>query len=180
MKYEIRVAGFGGQGVITAGYVLANAVSLHDTNHAIMSQSYGPEARGGSCKSDIIISNEPIDYPKTGKIDCLITLSIGAYHTFRDSVKKKGIIIYEKNLVKIPEKEFRKDVTYYGIPAVETARELGNVLVANMVILGAFQAITGRIHIEALKESVRERFPRHIDFNLHALEKGVELGKAYI
>jgi 2-oxoglutarate ferredoxin oxidoreductase subunit gamma len=178
MRYEIRIAGFGGQGVITAGYVLANATSIHDANYALMSQSYGPEARGGSCKSDVIVSNEPIDYPKTGRIDCLVALSIDAYSTFYRSVKSNGLIIHEEDLVEIPLEQQRDDVEYYAIPAVEAAREIGNVLTANMIMLGALQEITDKVSLESLRLSVIDRFPKYKDINLLAIEKGVELAKA--
>jgi len=180
MRYEIRIAGFGGQGVITAGYVLANATSIHDVNYALMSQSYGPEARGGACKSDVIVSNEPIDYPKTGRIDCLVALSIDAYSTFYRSVKPQGTIIYEENLVEIPKEQKRENVKYHAIPAVEKAKEIGNVLTANMIMLGALQEITGKVNFEALRSSVIDRFPKYKDINLLALEKGVELAKVAI
>jgi 2-oxoglutarate ferredoxin oxidoreductase subunit gamma len=177
MRYEIRIAGFGGQGIITAGYVLANAISIHDDKYALMSQSYGPEARGGSCKSDVIISDEPIDYPKTGEIDCLIVLSLDAYDTFFRSVKPNGIIIYEENLVKLSEKERRSDLDYYQVKALEAAKKIGNVLTVNMVMLGALQHITGKIKFESLKASVIDRFPKYREINILALKKGVELGK---
>ena len=79
-RYSIRLAGFGGQGVITLGYVLANAASIHDDLYALMTQSYGPEARGGSCKSDVIISEAPIDYPKSREVDILVALSNDSYY----------------------------------------------------------------------------------------------------
>jgi 2-oxoglutarate ferredoxin oxidoreductase subunit gamma len=178
LRYEIRIAGFGGQGVITAGYVLANAISIHDDNYALMSQSYGPEARGGSCKSDVIVSDEPIDYPKTGKIDCLVVLSLDAYDTFLNSVKPHGIIIYEENLVKFSEKEPRADLEYYGVPVIEMAKKIGNILTANMIMLGALQYITCKTKLESLKASILDRFPDYKDINILALKKGVELGRA--
>lgn len=177
MRYEIRIAGFGGQGVVTAGYVLANAISIHDANHALMSQSYGPEARGGACKSDVILSDEPIDYPKTGQIDCLVALSLDAYGTFYQSVKPEGVILYERDLVIVSGQDRRRDVKYFGVPAVEAAKEIGNVLTANIVMLGALQEITGRFKLEALRKSVIDRFPKYKDINLLAVEKGVELAK---
>jgi 2-oxoglutarate ferredoxin oxidoreductase subunit gamma len=153
-------------------------MSIHDENYALMSQSYGPEARGGSCKSDVIVSEEPIDYPKTGEIDCLVVMSLDAYDTFLKSVKPHGLIIYEENLVKFSEKEKRVDLDYYGVPAFEKAKQIGNVLTANMVMLGAVQYITGKIKLESLKASIIDRFPDYKEINLLALKKGVELGKA--
>lgn len=174
-RNSIRLAGFGGQGVITMGYVLANAASIHDKLHALMTQSYGPEARGGSCRSDVIISVNPIDYPKSDKVDTLVTLSNDSYNSFVSAVKKGGTVLYESNLVEIREKN--PSINYFGIPAVQKATEIGNPLAANMVMLGAVQAITGIINMDALKASITDRFPRFVDLNLKAVEEGYLLGK---
>jgi len=175
-RRETRIAGFGGQGVITAGYVLANAAAIHDGQFALMSQSYGPEARGGSCKSDVITSDELIDYPKVTRPDCLVAMSIDAFATYADSVKDGGVIVYEDSLVAIPEKSMDPEKSYYGVPAVATANEVGNKLAANMVMLGAVQALTGVVEPEALAASIMDRFPRRKELNLQALQRGIELG----
>jgi 2-oxoglutarate ferredoxin oxidoreductase subunit gamma len=179
-RRETRIAGFGGQGVITAGYVLANAAAIHDGQYALMTQSYGPEARGGSCKSDIVTSDEPIDYPKITKPDCLVAMSIDAFTTYADSVSDGGVIIYEDSLVAIPEKSMDPDKSYHGIPAMATANELGNRLAANMVMLGAVQALTGIVKAEALAASIEDRFPRRKELNLQALQRGIELGMSHV
>jgi len=174
-RYSVRIAGFGGQGVITMGYVLARAASLHHDLNALMVQSYGPAARGGSCRADVILSETPIDYPKTGSVDALVAISLDSYSSFSESVKEGGVIIYDSDLVEINEK--REMVSYYGISALETAKKLGNSLSANMVMLGAVQAITGQVTLEALKLSIKNRFPRSVDLNIRALEEGFRLGK---
>lgn len=174
-RKSIRLAGFGGQGVITMGYVLANAASIHDNLHALMTQSYGPEARGGSCRSDVIISEHPIDYPKSNTVDALVALSNDSYNRFVCAVKEGGSVLYESNLVEIGEE--KQGVNYYGIPAVQKATEVGNPLTANMVMLGAAQAITGIINMDALKASITDRFPRFVELNLQAVEEGFNLGK---
>ncbi len=174
-RYAVRVAGFGGQGVITFGYVLARAASLHHGSNALMTQSYGPEAWGGSCRSDVILSDAPIDYPKAGSVDALVALSHDSYNSFNGSVKEGGIIIYETGLVDIKEK--RQGISYHGIPALETAKTIGNSLAANMVMLGAVQAITGQVTLDALRYSIKDRFPRFVELNIKALEEGFRLGK---
>jgi 2-oxoglutarate ferredoxin oxidoreductase subunit gamma len=179
-RVEIRVAGYGGQGVITAGYVLAYAATIHGGLYGLMTQSYGPEARGGACKSDVILSNKPIEYPKATSVDYLVALSLDAYSTFIDSVRPEGAVIHEASLVKISEKEQVPDLRYYPVPAVEAARELGNPLTANMVMLGAVQALTDAIDLDALKKAVEVRFPRFMDVNLKALDKGVELAASLL
>ena len=174
-RYAVRVAGFGGQGVITFGYVLARAASLHHGSNALMTQSYGPEARGGSCRSDVILSEAQIDYPKAGSVDALVALSHDSYNSFNGSVKEGGVIIYETGLIEINEK--REGVSYHGIPALETANNLGNSLAANMVMLGAVQAITGQVTLDSLRESIKDRFPRFVEINIKALEEGFRLGE---
>jgi 2-oxoglutarate ferredoxin oxidoreductase subunit gamma len=177
MRSEIRVAGFGGQGVITFGYVLANAASIHDGNFALMTQSYGPEARGGACRSDVIISDVPIDYPKISEINCFIALSIDAYHRFYKAVRPGATVILEADLVNVPENQLLEGVTYYRIPAVSGAEALGNRLVANMVMLGAAQNVTGAVSKESLEEAIKQRFPRFKEVNLAALHHGMALGR---
>lgn len=176
-RREIRIAGFGGQGIITAGYVLANAAAIHDGQYALMTQSYGPEARGGSCKTDIITSDEPIDYPKISSPDCLVAMSIDAFATFASTVMDRGIVIYEDSLVDIPKNGMDPNKNYHEIPAVATANELGNPLTANMVMLGAVQALTGVVRAEALAASISDRFPKRKELNLRALRRGMELGR---
>ena len=174
-RYSVRVAGFGGQGVVTFGYVLARAASLHHGSNALMTQSYGPAARGGSCRADVILSEALIDYPKTGSVDALVAMSPESYSSFSDSMKDGGVIIYDAGLVEINEK--KEGLSYFGIPALKTAKKLGNSLAANMVMLGAVQAITGQVTLEALKLSIQDRFPRFVDLNTRALEEGFRLGK---
>ncbi len=176
MRHEIRVAGFGGQGVITLGYVLANAAGIYDGKYSLMSQSYGPEARGGACRSDVIISDEPIDYPKISSLDYLIAMSIDAYNQFHSTLDSNAKMILEKNLVKVDN--FPQDVEVYRVPAIKIAEELGNRLTANMVMLGAVQSITDVVSSESLKQAVKDRFPRYIEINLKAIERGMELGVA--
>jgi 2-oxoglutarate ferredoxin oxidoreductase subunit gamma len=174
-RVEIRFAGYGGQGVITAGYVLASAASIYGGLYAVMTQSYGPEARGGACKADVIVSADAVDYPKASSVDYLVALSIDAYVTFRDQVRPGGAVIYEEGLVSVPEGERVPGVRYLSVPALEAAQGLGYPLVANMVMLGAVQAVSGAVSLDALREAVVERFPRFRDVNLRAVDVGVEL-----
>lgn len=174
-RYELRIAGFGGQGVVTAGYVLANAASIHEGKHALMTQSYGPEARGGACKADVIISDKPIDYPKASSLDCLVALSIDAYAMFNEEVREGGAIIYDSGRVSIPDAHRKRGVSFHGIPAAEVAEELGSSLSANMVMLGYLQGVTGVVGLDAVREAIRERFPRRAAVNLEAFDRGREL-----
>jgi len=177
VRTEVRVAGFGGQGVITFGYVLAQAASIHDGNFALMTQSYGPEARGGACRSDVIISDISIDYPKLSEISCFIAMSIDAYNQFSKAVRPGAKVILEEYLVKVPENQLLEGVTYYRIPAVREAEALGNRLAANMVMLGTTQAVTETVSTESLEEAIKQRFPRFTDINIEALHRGIALGR---
>ena len=123
----------------------------------------------------MILSEAPIDYPKAGSVDALVALSHDSYNSFNGSVRAGGVIIYETGLVDIKEK--RQGISYHGIPALETAKTIGNSLAANMVMLGAVQAITGQVTLDALRYSIKDRFPRFVDLNIKALEEGFRLGK---
>ena len=177
MRYEIRAAGFGGQGIITLGYVLAKAAVIHDRKYASMTQSYGPEARGGACRADVIVSNEPIDYPKLSQFECFVAMSNDAYKQFHGGVGDGGIVILEGELVQPEQSEMIENATYYYVSSLKEAEELGNKLVANMVMLGFVQSITGVVSEKAVEEAVLERFPRYAELNLRAVRKGMQLGK---
>ena len=177
-KYEVRVAGLGGQGIITMGYILANAACIHDGRHALMTQSYGPEARGGACKSDVIISDEPIDYPKIASPDCLVAMSAEAYRKFHGDTREGGVLVYESDLIAIDEIDIARRISCHGIGAVREAIDLDTPLSANVVILGAMLEVTGAVSPESLRKAVRERWPRFAEVNLKALERGMEVVKA--
>lgn len=174
MRYEIRIAGFGGQGVMTAGYILGQAACLFDGKNAAQTQSYGPEARGGACASEIVISKDPIDYPKVIKPDVLVAMSQEAYLEYCGDIKDGGLIILDKDLVSVEDR--RRGVRYTEIPSTAVAEELGSKVVANIVMLGSLVALTGVVSREAIMRSVKERFPKHAELNLSALEKGMKLG----
>jgi 2-oxoglutarate ferredoxin oxidoreductase subunit gamma len=159
-RFEVRVGGFGGQGVITLGYLLGNAASIHDGKYVVMTQSYGPEARGGSCRSDIVISDEPIDYPKITGPDCLVAMNPDAYYSYKDEVKPGGAVLFDGELFKLPLSQSVKGVRYYNIPAQKVASELKNPMAANIVMLGALVGITRCSAFESVRKAVAERFPK--------------------
>lgn len=172
-RYEIRIAGFGGQGVVTAGYVLGRAACLFDGKNATQTQSYGPEARGGACTSEVVISEDVVDYPKVINPDVLLAMSQEAYVRYGEDIKNGGVIIVDKDLVSVENR--RRGVTYFEVPSTAVAEELGNKIVANIVMLGALVALTDVVSREAIRRSVEERFPKAAEINLRALEKGMEL-----
>ncbi len=173
MRYETRIAGFGGQGVVTAGYILGRAACLFDKKNATQTQSYGPEARGGACTSEVVVSEDLIDYPKVIKPDVLVAMSQDAYSEYYQDVKVGGIIILDKDLVSVEKR--RKDVRYYEIPSTAVAERLGSKIVANIVMLGTLVALTGVATKEAIMKSVQERFPKQAELNLRALDEGMKL-----
>lgn len=174
-RYEVRIAGFGGQGVVTAGYVLGQSACLFDGKNATMTQSYGPEARGGACNSEVVISDEDIDFPKVVKPDLLVAMSQEAYLLYWNDVKDGGTVILDEDLV-TPTEEV-KGIKYYKSPATRTAEELGNRIIANVVMLGTITAITEVVSFEAMRKAVAARWPRFSELNLKALKKGMEIGR---
>lgn len=174
-RTEIKVTGFGGQGVVLAGIIIARAASLHDGKNATQTQSYGPEARGGAARSEVVISKEPIEYPKVEQADILVAMSQEALDRHLGSLKKGGVLLIDEDLVrKIPRD---REVALYRVPATRMASEgLGRRIVANMVMLGATVAVTSIVSEEALKAAVRESVPAGTEeLNIAALEEGLAL-----
>lgn len=176
MRVEIRIAGFGGQGIIRAGLMLAMAACIHGDRNAVQTQSYGPEARGGACKSEVVISDEEIDFPKITEPDVLIALSQEAYKRYARTVKKGGAILLDPDLVQ--KQKATTDIRVCRVPATRMAEELGKTIVANVVMLGAFASITRLMSAEALKKSVLDNVPKGTEkLNLAAFEKGYDYGE---
>lgn len=176
MRVEVRFAGFGGQGIIKSGIIVAAAASIHSDKNAVQTQSYGPESRGGACKSEVVISEEDIDFPKVVEPDVLVVMSQAAYNDYAEDVKLGGTVILDPDM--IPREKSLKNFKVYHVPATKIAEELGRRIVANIVMLGAFTAITELLDEKALKESVKENIPKGTEeLNLAAFDKGYEYGK---
>ena len=177
-RYEVRIGGFGGQGVVTMAVVLGETASLNDGKFCVQTQSYGPEARGGASKSEVVISDEEIDYPKVLAPDVFIAMSRAAYLEYIEGLKENGILIVDEDLVEV-EGELPNGVKIYKIPATRIADlEVGTKQSTNVVMLGAFAVITEAISIKGLKQRVKKRWPRFAETNLKALELGMKAGKA--
>jgi 2-oxoglutarate ferredoxin oxidoreductase subunit gamma len=176
MRLEIRFAGFGGQGIIKSGIITAAAACLYGGKNAVQTQSYGPESRGGACKSEVVISEEDIDFPKVVDPDILVLMSQHAYNDYIDEMKSGGKVILDPDM--IPREKELGNVKVFRVPATKIAEELGRKIVANIVMLGAFVAITGAIDENALKESVKANIPKGTEeLNLTAFRKGYEYGE---
>jgi len=173
---DIRFAGFGGQGIIRSGIIVGRAASIYDDLFSTMNQAFGPEARGGACSSQLLVSNEKILYPYISKSDILICLSQEAFVKFEPELKDDGILLYDIDLVQLGE--LRSTINLYPIPATRFAESLGQRIIANVVMMGFFTAITKVVSENAMKKSIPESVPaRFIDLNLKAFDKGFEHGK---
>lgn len=176
MRFEVRFAGFGGQGIIKSGIIIAAAASIHEDKSAVQTQSYGPESRGGACKSEVVISEEKIDFPKVVEPDVLVVMSQHAYNDYAEDVKTGGMILLDPDM--IPHEKNLKGFRVYKVPATKIAEELGRKIVANIVMLGAFVSITGLLDEKAVKESIKENVPRGTEeLNLAAFDKGFDYGE---
>jgi 2-oxoglutarate ferredoxin oxidoreductase subunit gamma len=168
MKCEIRISGFGGQGVALAAMVLGKAATLYEDMEGVMTQSYGPEARGGASSADVILSDTPIAYPFVQQADILIALSQEAYKKYRPLAKKDALVLIDRELVQPDEKDCVK-----SIPATKLAEELGRRIVTNIVMLGFFTAISGLVKREnmerALEISVKTKT---VPLNMKAFDTG--------
>jgi len=174
MRHEIRVAGFGGQGMILAGLLIGKAAALYDGKEAVFTQSYGPEARGGASNADVIIDDDPIDYPLVTRPDHFVAMFQEAYERYRPNLVKDGVLLIESDLVR----PWPDEGPYRGIPATRIAEELGRRIVANVVMVGFFSGATGLISPQAGEQSIRNTLrPRLVDLNLKAFNAGYEYAK---
>ena len=171
-RIEVRIAGFGGQGVVLSGVLLGTAAALYDKKNVTQTQSYGAEARGGAARSEVIISDAPIIYPKVLEPDILVAMSQTALDKYIDDLKANGTLIIDAELVKdLPE---RSDISIYKGEFSKTAEEeLGRRIVANMIMLGFLTTLTKITSTEALTETVQTGVPKGTEeLNLNALEIG--------
>lgn len=176
---EIRIAGFGGQGVILAAAIIGKAGALFQGGYATMTQSFGPEARGGSSSAQVILSNEPILYPYVTQPDVLVVMSQEAYTRFSPELKPGGLLILEQDLVRTDR--FPPGARVFGVPATRLAEELGRKVVLNVVMVGFFGAVSKLLDAEALRKAVADSVPSALQkLNLQAFDKGFEYGKRAI
>ncbi len=172
---DIRFSGFGGQGIIKSGILIGKAASLYDDKFATMTQNFGPEARGGACSAQLVISEKPVLYPYIDRPEILVSMSQEAYVKFLDDLIPNGILLIDFDLVK-PHKT-RKDITMYSISSTRIAEEMGNRIFANVVMVGFFTAITNIVEPDAVKKALPGSVPeRFIDKNIEAFSKGYQYG----
>lgn len=173
-RYEIRLSGEGGQGLVLAGAILAEAAGIYEGKHVVYTQSYGPESRGGSCRSDLVSSDEPIDYPLCTQLDLLLALTQKACDKFWPSLKENGLLVVDSTRVtRLPSQAFQ----LYAVPILQTAKQkLGREVVANMVCLGVVAALSGIVSRDSLNRALLARVPKGTEgINQRALEAGFGL-----
>jgi len=172
---EIRLAGFGGQGVILSAIVLGKAASIFQGAFATVTQSFGPEARGGACSAQLIVSDSPILYPYVTKPDILVVMSQEAFTRFAPELKDGGTLIIEQDLVRVTN--LPGEVRVFSDPATRIAEELGKRMVLNSVMVGFFTAVAPRLEHEAVRKAVAGSVPASFqELNLKAFDRGFEYG----
>lgn len=169
-RTEIRITGFGGQGVVLSGHIIGHAYAVNEGQHATMIQSFGPEARGSACSSTVVLSDAEVLYPYIHRPDIFIVMSAEGYDKYGDELKDKGTLIFEKDLVKAKPK---KGQPAFGVPSTRIAESLGRSIVQNIVMLGFFAAVAKLMTREAMREAVRHSVPPGTEeLNLRAFDSG--------
>jgi 2-oxoglutarate ferredoxin oxidoreductase subunit gamma len=177
---EIRIAGFGGQGVIMCAQVIGRAASIVEHGFATMTQNFGPEARGGACSAQLILSPDPILYPYVVKPDLMVLMSQEAFVKFHRDIKPGGTLIVEQDLVRVQDVGV-PDVKVYGVPATRIAEHLGKKMVQNIVMTGFFGAISGVLHRDSLCKAVEDSVPAAFaELNRAAFEAGYDYGLKHL
>lgn len=169
-RLEIRVTGFGGQGVVLLGFIVGRAAAIHAGKHATMIQSFGPEARGSACSATLVVSDTEILYPYIRRPDLLVAMSSEAYDTYRDELVDNGTLVYEKDLVPVRPKPGQ---AAFGVPSTRIAEQLGKKIAQNIVMLGFVTAATRVVEPGHVRDAVRASVPSGTEeFNLKAFDAG--------
>src|SRR5690349_5960989 len=172
---EIRIAGFGGQGVILSATVIGKAAAIFEGEYATMTQNFGPEARGGAASAQVITSDQPVLYPYVTHPDILVVMSQEAYVKFAPELKAGGLLIIEQDMVRISN--VKAGTKLFSIPATRLAEELGKRMVLNIVMVGFFAAVANVVKPESLRAAVAASVPSAFkELNLKAFDKGYEYG----
>ena len=175
MNTEIRLAGFGGQGIVLSAIIIGKAASVFQDGHATMTQSFGPEARGGSSSAQLILSDRPILYPYVRRTDILVALSQEAFARFVPELKPAGMLLVEQDLVRLTQ--LPPGIRAFGVPATRLAEQLGKRLVLNVVMVGFFAAVTQLVDSELLRRAVSDSVPPGMaSLNLKAFDAGFDYG----
>jgi 2-oxoglutarate ferredoxin oxidoreductase subunit gamma len=173
-RTEILIGGIGGQGVVLSGILLGTAATLFDGKQAVQTQSYSSELRGGSARSEVIISEKPVTDPQVRKPDILIVLAEEALPRYIGKIKSKGILAIDTDLVKGAKPG---DYEILSVAATSLAdKEMGNIIVANLILLGALIRKTSLLSVASLEKAIEMSVPKKaIQLNLKAFRRGLEL-----
>jgi len=172
-REEIRLSGYGGQGIILAGHIIGQAASIFEHKYATYIRDYGPEARGGACRADVVISDEEVIYPYISTPSVLVVMSQQAYDKYHIENHEDALVVIDEDLVKpVPDKH-----RVLAIPARRIAEGLGGVMVANIVMLGFLTAVTDIASADSMKKSLLAAVPKGTEeLNMEAFEKGYAYG----
>lgn len=179
MRWEFRFTGIGGQGAITIGNVLGRAAVVYGGREALVTEGYSPYVTGGWSRADVVISDDPIDYPLVSRLDVLLTMYQEGLDLNLRMVKNGGTVIAENQLVSF-RGVARKELRLVGVPAISTAESLGKKIIANVVMLGAVPAVCNAVQLDAIKKAAADRFPRAVELNMKALDRGFELASKLV
>lgn len=173
-RFEIRLSGFGGQGLITLGRLLGAALALGHGYYVTQTQSYGPEARGGSSRADLVVSSSPISYPKTEKLDLLVALSQEACNSYYPYLKRTGLLVVDTTLVRHTPTN-----VYLGLPFTEMAKEqIGNPMTVNTLVMGAVSHLLDFADVKLMRKGLEENMPaKLVEINVKAFNLGLKQAK---
>jgi 2-oxoglutarate ferredoxin oxidoreductase subunit gamma len=174
VEVKLRIIGAGGHGILLAGNIIGTAATVYSNKYATMAIAYSPAQRGGWSRADVVVSDEPVDFPIFDNPDVLVATTQETYDLEIASVRSGGLVVYEEDTVKPTS---RGDVTQLGIPAFRTAIKVGFRMSANMVILGFLTELLKILPHESVKSAIKARVKRRVDVNLQAYDEGVRLAK---
>ena len=174
-RTEIRITGFGGQGVVLAGHIIGRACAIHANLHATMIQSFGPEARGSACSATLVVSPEEILYPYIQRPDIFVVMSTEGYGKYGHELQDDGLLVYEQDLV---HPVFKAEQRCFGIPSTRIAESLGKPIVQNIVMVGFFAGVSNLVAEEAMREAVKGSVPAGTEeLNLQAFDQGLDFAR---
>jgi 2-oxoglutarate ferredoxin oxidoreductase subunit gamma len=175
-RYEIRLAGLGGQGIVTAGMMIGRSASIFGGKNVTLAQSYGPESRGGASKVEVIVSDEKINYPKVRKPSLIAVMSQEAYHKNIADLNGGTIVVLDPDMVQ--EDQPIQAARVYRVPATRMAESLGKKIVANMVMVGAIVGLTNVVDTGAVEKAISKYTPRGTEqLNLNAFKSGYDFSR---
>ncbi|MDK2784365.1 MAG: 2-oxoglutarate ferredoxin oxidoreductase subunit gamma [Bacillota bacterium] len=177
MQQEFIFAGFGGQGVLLMGQLIAYA-ALYEGKKVSWIPSYGPEMRGGTANCTVVVSDREIGSPVVTRPSCVVAMNLPSLDKFEDKVKPGGVLVINSSMINREPR--RTDITVIKVPATATATELGNQRVANMVALGAVVEATRVVSVEGLVETLRKKLPAHHQDLLPLNQKAIEVGRSFV